>query len=112
MTLANMALEAVDECLFGANVPIAPWRDTGARISAWVDFPCKVPPCGVSRGLDVPANPSDREFTYYTLVIDPGTYTWQAHSVGGGYYITDNKGNKAFEFTVAPDEMYGTQCCR
>ncbi|MCP5328666.1 MAG: hypothetical protein R3E75_07625 [Steroidobacteraceae bacterium] len=57
MTLANMALEAVDECLFGANVPIAPWRDTGARISAWVDFPCKVPPCGVSRGLDVPANP-------------------------------------------------------
>ena len=62
--------------------------------------------------LDVPTNPPDQEYSYHTLVIDPGTYTWQAHSMGGGYYITDSSGNKAFEFTVAPDEMYGTQCCR
>jgi hypothetical protein len=62
--------------------------------------------------LEVPPNPPDREFTYSTLAIEPGTYTWQAHSADAGYYITDSAGNKAFEFTVAAGEMYGTQCCR
>ena len=40
------------------------------------------------------------------LVIDPGTYTWQAHSPGGGYYMTDGSGNRSFEFTVAAGEIY------
>ena len=62
--------------------------------------------------LQVPVNSPDREYTYTTLVIEPGTYTWQAHSPGGGYYITDSNGNTAFEFTVAAGESYGTQCCR
>jgi tetratricopeptide (TPR) repeat protein len=62
--------------------------------------------------MQVPPNPPDREFTYTTLAIEPGTYTWQAHSPGGGYYITDQNGNKAFEFTVAAGEISGTQCCR
>lgn len=62
--------------------------------------------------LEVPPNPSDREFTYTTLVIDPGTYTWQAHSADAGNYIVDSDGNRGFEFTVAEGEMYGTQCCQ
>ncbi|MEW5958750.1 MAG: tetratricopeptide repeat protein [Chloroflexota bacterium] len=62
--------------------------------------------------LPVPANPPDREFTFTTLAIEPGTYTWQAHSANAGYYITDDSGNKAFEFTVAASEVYMTQCCR
>lgn len=62
--------------------------------------------------LEVPPNPPDREFTYTTLAIDPGTYTWQAHSADAGNYIVDSDGNSGFEFTVAAGEIYGTQCCR
>jgi len=62
--------------------------------------------------LQVPANPPGQEYLHATIVIEPGTYTWQAHSPGGGYYITDSNNNTSFEFTVAAGEMYGTQCCR
>ncbi len=55
--------------------------------------------------LDVPAWKGG-EYPLSTVAIDPGTYTWQAHSPGGGYYITDDSGNTAFEFTVAAGEIY------
>jgi tetratricopeptide (TPR) repeat protein len=41
-----------------------------------------------------------------TVVLDPGTYTWQGHSPGGGYYITDANGNRSFEFTVVAGDIY------
>jgi tetratricopeptide (TPR) repeat protein len=47
------------------------------------------------------------EYPTGTLTLDPGTYTWQAHSPGGGYYMTDENGNRSFEFTVAAGEIYG-----
>lgn len=43
--------------------------------------------------LEVPPNPPEREFTYTTLVIDPGNYTWQAHSADAGNYIVDSDGH-------------------
>lgn len=61
--------------------------------------------------LEVPANPPDREYSFTTIAIEPGTYTWQAHSPGGGHYITDVNNNRAFEFTAAAGEIYRTQCC-
>jgi tetratricopeptide (TPR) repeat protein len=62
--------------------------------------------------LEVPPNPPGQEYNLVTIIIEPGTYTWQAHSANAGYYITDSNGNKAFEFTVAAGEAYGTSCCR
>ena len=41
-----------------------------------------------------------------TAILDPGTYTWQGHSPGGGFYITDGSGNRSFEFTVAAGDIY------
>ncbi len=62
--------------------------------------------------LEVPPNKPGQEYNLVTIVIEPGTYTWQAHSASAGYYITDGSGNKAFEFTVAASEAYGTSCCK
>jgi tetratricopeptide (TPR) repeat protein len=62
--------------------------------------------------MEVPPNPPGQEYHLETIVIDPGTYTWQAHSANAGYYITDSSGNRAFEFTVAAGEVYGTSCCK
>lgn len=63
--------------------------------------------------LEVPPNPPGQEYYLATMVIDPGTYTWQAHSVDGNYYISDETGsNRAFEFTIAAGEAYGTGCCK
>ncbi len=56
--------------------------------------------------LKVPANQPGQEFALGTQVLDPGTYTWQALSPGGGYYIRDANGNKSFEFTVAAGDVY------
>lgn len=56
--------------------------------------------------LQVPAKPPSREYVFDTVAIDPGTYTWQAHSPGGGYYIVDSQGNRAFEFTVAAGDVH------
>lgn len=55
--------------------------------------------------LDLPAWQEGQDYPVGTLAIDPGTYTWQAHSPGGGYYITDANGNHAFEFTAAAGEI-------
>lgn len=62
--------------------------------------------------LEVPPNIPPQEITIATVILDPGTYTWQAHSMSANYYITDANGNKAFEFTLAPDEVYTTGCCK
>ncbi|HRV91430.1 MAG TPA: SH3 domain-containing protein [Anaerolineae bacterium] len=56
--------------------------------------------------LQVPAKPPNREYVFDTVAIDPGTYTWQAHSPGGDYYIVDKNGNRAFEFTVATGDVH------
>ena len=55
--------------------------------------------------LQVPANKPGQEYAIGTLAIDPGKYTWQAHSPGGGWYITNAQGGKSFEFTVAAGEV-------
>jgi tetratricopeptide (TPR) repeat protein len=56
--------------------------------------------------LQVPRKQPDQEFSMGMVDLDPGTYTWQAHSPGGGYYITDDQGNRSFEFTVTAGEIY------
>jgi hypothetical protein len=56
--------------------------------------------------LKVPANQPGQEFAVGTLVLDPGTYTWQANSPGGGWGIRDANGNVAFQFTVAAGDVY------
>lgn len=56
--------------------------------------------------LEVPANTGGQEYTTGQVAIDPGTYTWKAHSPGGGYYITDANGNNTFEFTVSAGQVY------
>ncbi len=43
-----------------------------------------------------------------TIIIDPGTYTYQGHSPGGGYYMTNSQGGREFEFTVVAGEVYET----
>jgi tetratricopeptide (TPR) repeat protein len=62
--------------------------------------------------LEAPPNKPGQEYNLVTIVIDAGTYTWQAHSADAGYYITDSNGNRGFEFTVAAGEAYGTSCCK
>jgi hypothetical protein len=55
--------------------------------------------------LQVPANQAGQEYAMGTVALDPGTYTWQAHSPGGGYYITDADGNTSFEITVEAGQV-------
>jgi hypothetical protein len=55
--------------------------------------------------LDIPAWRGG-EYPTGSVAMEPGTYTWQGHSPGGGYYITDVNGNKAFQFTVAAGEIH------
>lgn len=55
--------------------------------------------------MDLPAWQDGQDYPMGTLAIDPGTYIWQAHSPGGGYYITDANGNQSFEFTAAEGEI-------
>jgi hypothetical protein len=56
--------------------------------------------------LQVPAKQPGQEYFLGTIAIDPGTYTWYAQSPGGQYFMTDDKGNKAFEFTIVAGEVY------
>ena len=60
--------------------------------------------------VQVPAKPGDKEYAEATVVIDPGTYTWKAHSPGGGYYMVDGSGNQVFEFSVAAGEVHTESC--
>jgi hypothetical protein len=32
--------------------------------------------------------------------------------MSANFYITDDSGNKAFDFTVTPGEVYKTGCCK
>ena len=56
--------------------------------------------------LKVPANQPGQEFAVGTMALEPGTYTWQANSPGGGWSIKDANGNVAFEFTVTAGDVY------
>ena len=49
--------------------------------------------------LDLPAWQAGQAYPVDTVVLDPGTYTWHAHSPDGG-------DNVAFAFTVAAGEIY------
>lgn len=60
--------------------------------------------------LEAGVPPAGEKFKISTVVIDPGKYTWMAHDPLG-WYIVDQNHNKAFEFTIAAGEAYGTQCC-
>jgi len=57
--------------------------------------------------LEVPGRGPNESEVVRTIELDPGTYTWKAHSPGGDYYITDENSNSAFEFTVAEGQVYG-----
>jgi hypothetical protein len=57
--------------------------------------------------MSLPAWQEGQDYPVGTLVIDPGTYIWQAHSPGGGYYITNAQGSNAFEFTAAAGDVIG-----
>lgn len=50
--------------------------------------------------LDIAAWRGQADYPVATVIIEPGTYVWKAHSPGGGFYVTDANGNQAFEFTV------------
>jgi hypothetical protein len=58
--------------------------------------------------LELPAKPPNEEYTVATIIIDPGTYMYQGHSPGGGYYMKNSQGGRDFEFTVAAGETYET----
>jgi len=62
--------------------------------------------------LEVARNVPPNESTTATQVLDPGTYTWQAHSVEDNFYLVDSNGNKGFEITLAAGQVYSTGCCR
>ena len=55
--------------------------------------------------MQVPARPAGEEYALEVLALEPGTYTWQAHSPGGAYTITDSKGNRSFEISVVEGEI-------
>jgi tetratricopeptide (TPR) repeat protein len=61
--------------------------------------------------LEVPPNVPPSENTVATQALEPGTYMWQAHSMNGGFYITDGNGNKGFEITLAEGDIYPISCC-
>ena len=56
--------------------------------------------------LQVPATQSGQEHAAATIAIDPGTYTWQATSPGGEWFIKMGHGGAAAEFTVAAGDVY------
>jgi len=56
--------------------------------------------------LRVPANQPGQEYAVATTAIDPGTYTWQATSPGGEWFIKMGSGGAATEFTVAVGDVY------
>ncbi len=57
--------------------------------------------------LEIPQKPLNQQYSEASIAIEPGQYYWSAHKIGGGgYYIIDRHGNKAFEFTVAEGEVY------
>jgi hypothetical protein len=55
--------------------------------------------------MQVPARPGGEEYALESLALEPGTYTWQAHSPGGTFTITDSKGNRSFEISVVEGEI-------
>jgi hypothetical protein len=61
--------------------------------------------------LEVPPRQADQEVNIGTIFVDPGNYTWSAHSLDN-YYLVDEHGNKAFEITLGPGDMYGSGCCK
>jgi hypothetical protein len=61
--------------------------------------------------LEVPPRQPDQEVNIGTIFVDPGTYTWSAHSVDN-YSLVDEHGNTAFEITLGPGDMYGSGCCK
>ena len=61
--------------------------------------------------LEVPANVPPNENTVATQILDPGSYTWQAHSMDSDFYLTDSNGNRGFQITVAAGDIYPISCC-
>ena len=53
----------------------------------------------------MPARPAGEEYAVEVLSLDPGSYTWQAHSPGGDYTITDSEGRRSFEISVVEGEI-------
>jgi tetratricopeptide (TPR) repeat protein len=61
--------------------------------------------------LEVPPRKPDEEVNIGTIVVDPGTYTWSAHSLDN-YYLAGEDGHNTWEVTLAPGDVYGSGCCR
>jgi hypothetical protein len=56
-------------------------------------------------------DPGKTESFSETNFVDPGNYTWSAHSLDN-YYLVDDHGSRAFEITLGPGDMYGSGPCR
>jgi tetratricopeptide (TPR) repeat protein len=61
--------------------------------------------------FEIPPRTPDEVYNLGTIFVDPGTYTWSAHSLDN-YYIVDDDGNRAFEITLSPGDVYGSGCCQ
>jgi hypothetical protein len=61
-------------------------------------------------GLGEPRQP-DQEENIGPIFVDPGNYTWSAHSLDN-YSLVDEHGDSSFEITLGPGDMYGSGCCK
>ncbi len=61
--------------------------------------------------FEVPPKSADQEYNLGTIFVDPGKYTWSAHSLSK-YYLVDDAGNRAFDITLGPGDAYGSGCCK
>jgi hypothetical protein len=56
--------------------------------------------------LVVPPRQVNEEYAQASLVVDPGSYAWQAHTPDGRYFRDPATGGTEFTFTVAAGEVY------
>jgi tetratricopeptide (TPR) repeat protein len=61
--------------------------------------------------FEVPAKPADKDYSLGYVFVDPGKYTFSAHSLDK-YYMVDDHGNRAFDITLNAGDVYGRSCCK
>ncbi len=61
--------------------------------------------------LEVPPKPADKDYSLGYVFVDPGKYTFSAHSLSKFYWV-DEHGNKAIDVTLNAGEAFGANCCR
>ncbi len=61
--------------------------------------------------FEVPPKSADQEYNLGTVFVDPGKYTWSAHSLSK-FYLVDDNGNRSFDITLNAGDAYGSGCCK